>query len=104
MEVEVSVMDVERPGVAVTSQTKMAWLETSLPQEGVTPMEPPLAQVNMSMAGQKEASGMSEVPIKNVVTGTVSVPSTPATTGRIALEEVLLQEGSASLGVGVGSS
>jgi hypothetical protein len=34
MEVEVSVMDVERPGVAVTSQTKMAWLETPLSQEG----------------------------------------------------------------------
>jgi hypothetical protein len=47
---------------------------------------------------------MSEVPRKNVVTGTVFTPSTPATIGRIALEEVLLQEGSASLGVGVGSS
>jgi hypothetical protein len=40
--------------------------------------------------------------MENMVTGIVPVPSTLVATERIALKEPLLQEGSASLGVGAG--
>jgi hypothetical protein len=103
MEVEAPVMDAERSGTAVTSQTVTARPETPLMQEGMTPTEPPFAQASVSVMGQMEA-GASEASMENMVIGTTPMPPTPAATERIVLEEALLQEGSASLGVGVGPS
>jgi hypothetical protein len=42
IEVEVTAMDVERLGIAMTSQTETTRLETLLTQVGVMLMEPPL--------------------------------------------------------------
>jgi hypothetical protein len=67
------------------------------------PLEPPFAQASTFAVGQTEASTF-EASVENMVIGTVPVPPTPAATGRIVLEEALLQEGSASLGVGAGPS
>lgn len=106
-----------------------AWMKVALPVMVVTPPELSLGQATTAMVGRTEENaleapavetaqpGPSPVPAatsvmgrtetgtsaEDVVTGRVPVPMspTPAATRRTVLEEALLQEGSASPGVGV---